>query len=189
MIFSNSSKTSSFNGANNSPGYQRLNEARQKSISRYLPPLPVFALAPILNHIVNSIANKHPELFTRLGQSAKKTFLIDPTNLPFFLILQPDPKQPKLKAHNRNIDISHDVYIAGSFATLLKMIDSQSDSDAMFFNREIIVSGDSEAMVALRNALDDIEDTIVDDVAASFGPLSFPVRKFFDVVNKVAKPK
>ncbi len=172
----------------NSPGNSRLTEAREKSLSRFLPPLPLFTLAPLLNHIVNFITKKHPELFTRLGDSAQKTFLIDPTNLPFYLILQPNPNKPILKAYNRNKKTPHDVYIAGSFATLLKMIDSQSDSDALFFNREIVVIGDSEAMVALRNALDDMDETLVDDVAEAFGPLSFPVRKFFDVVNKVAKP-
>lgn len=182
MIVNNSSKTS------HSPGNSRLSEARHNIPLRYLPPLPLFILTPLLNHITNFIAKKHPQLFVRLGQSANKTFLIDPTNLPFYLILQPDPNRPTLKAYSRNKTTYHDVYIAGTFATLLKMIDSQSDSDALFFNREIVVIGDSEAIVALRNSLDDIEDTLVDDVANSFGPLSFPVRKFFDIVNKAAKP-
>ncbi len=181
MISQNYTNTS---GSNSSPGSQHLSEAHSKSLSRFLPPLPLFALSPLLSHVVNFIAKKHPELFSRLGESTKKTFLINPTNLPFFLILQPDPNNPRLKAYNRGSEIKHDVYISGSFATLLKMIDSQSDSDALFFNREIMVTGDSEAMVALRNALDDMEGTLVDDVASSLGPFSKPVRKFFDIVNK-----
>jgi len=177
-------KAENISDLDNSPGQNRLNKANKEGILRFLPPLPLFTLQPLLTHIVKSIAKKHPKLFLRLGNSANKTFLINPTNLPFFLILKPDPNNPTLKAHNRRDIIKHDVYIASSFATLLKMIDSKTDSDALFFNREIVVSGDSEAMVALRNALDDMDDSLASDVAASFGPLAPPIRKIFDLVNK-----
>ena len=143
---------------------------------RLLPPLPLFMLQPVLNHIVSNVAKKHPELFTRLGDSAFKDFLIDPSDLPFYLILKPNPINPTLKAYNRNEIVAHDTYISGSFATLMAMIDAQSDSDALFFNREIIVTGDSEAMVALRNALDDLDGSLAQDVANSFGPVAKPVH-------------
>lgn len=178
MIISNNSSSSG-----HSPGRQRLNEAREKGFSRLLPPLPLFALQPLFTHIVSTIARKHPELFERLEDSAKKDFLIDPTNLPFFLLLQPDPQNPRLKAYNRRDDVAHDVYISGTFATLLRMIDAQTDSDALFFNREINVTGDSEAMVALRNALDDMEGTLAEDVAACFGPFKAPVRSIMNSIN------
>lgn len=151
---------------------------------RLLPPLPLFVLQPLLARIVGTVARRHPELFARLGDNCQKRFLIDPSNLPFFLLLRPDADRPQLKACNRGQDIEHDVYISGTFLTLLGMIDSQTDSDALFFSRDLTVTGDSEAVVALRNALDDMDGTLADDIAASFGPLSRPVRAFFDVANK-----
>ena len=153
------------------------------------PPLPLFIIQPVLAHIVTSITKKHPGLFARLGDSAKKKFVINPSNLPFVFLLAPDPENPKLTAHGKAADVEHDVYIEGSFLTLLKMIDSQTDSDALFFSRDIKVTGNSEAMVALRNALDDLDTTLADDVAESFGPLKKPMRKVLDLINKKAAEK
>lgn len=169
-------------------GNQRLDNARTQGFSRFLPPVPLFALQPLLGHIVTTIAKRHPELIARLGDNCKKSFLIDPNNLPFFLLLQPDPDRPQLKAYNRSQDIEHDVHISGRLLTLLQMIDGKSDSDALFFNRDLLVTGDTEAVVALRNALDNLDATLADDVAACFGPLSRPVRAVIDLTLKYASP-
>jgi len=166
------------------PVTRRFDDLRAPGFARLLPPLPLFALQPLLGHIVATVARRHPELFARLGDSCKKRFLIDPRNLPFFLLLQPDADRPQLKACKRGQDVEHDVYISGTLLKLLGMIDSQTDSDALFFNRDLTITGDSEAVVALRNALDDMDGTLADDVAVSFGPLSRPVRAFFDLANK-----
>lgn len=160
-----------------------------RGLARFLPPPPVFVLQPLLEHIAVRVAQRRPELFARLGDSCKKRFLIDPTNLPFFLLLKPDPQKPQLTAHNRGSEIEHDVCISATFRTLLKMIDSQSDSDALFFTRDLQITGDTEAIVALRNALDDMDGTLASDVAASFGPLSRPVRAMFDMVGNHSAPQ
>ena len=166
------------------PVIQWLDSHGAPDLARLLPPLPLFALQPLLARIVATVARRHPELFARLGDSCEKRFLIDPSNLPFFLLLQPDADRPMLKACRRGQDVEHDVYISGTLLTLLGMIDGQTDGDALFFNRELTITGDSEAVVALRNALDNMDGTLADDVAASFGPLSRPVRAFFDLANK-----
>ena len=171
------------------PSVRPLNNTGVHGIARLLPPLPLFALQPLLGHIVKSVALRHPELIARLGDNSKKRFLIDPNNLPFFLLLQPDPDRPRLKAYSRGQDIEHDVHISGTLATLLRMIDGQSDGDALFFNRDLTVTGDTEAVVALRNALDNLDATLANDVAACFGPLSRPVRAVIDLTLKFASPK
>lgn len=168
---------------------RRLEGAGTPGITRLLPPLPLFVIQPLLGHIVRTVARRHPELIARLGDNCKKRFLIDPYNLPFFLLLQPNPDNPRLKAHTNGQDVEHDVRITGTLATLLKMIDGQSDSDALFFNRELSITGDTEAVVALRNALDNLDSTLADDVAACFGPLSRPVRAVIDLTLKYASPK
>ncbi len=162
---------------------------KSPAISKYLPPLPLLPLQPVLARIVKTIVRRQPGLFARLGPGTKKKFLIDPTNLPIVFLLEPDPQNPKLTAIDRRKDIERDVYIGGTFMTLLRMIDSQTDSDALFFSRDLKVSGDSEAMVALRNALDDMDSTLADDVAAAFGPLAKPMRSFLDSFNKIAESK
>lgn len=166
------------------PDSARYESAGADGFTRLLPPLPLFVLQPLLGHIVTTITRRHPELFARLGGACKKRFKIDPGNMPFFLLLQPDPNRPRLSAHQNGSDVAHDVRISGSFLTLLRMIDNQSDSDALFFSRDLTVTGDTEAIVALRNALDDMDTTLADDVAACFGPFSRPVRALFDFASK-----
>ena len=160
----------------------------RRGFAPFPPPLPLFPIQPLLGYIAATVARQRPELFARLGDGSRKRFLIDPTNLPFVLLLKPDPIRPRLLACNRGEDVEHDVRVSGSFLTLLRMIDGQSDSDALFFNRDVTITGDTEAIVALRNALDDMDATLADDVAAAFGPLSRPVRAFFDIASRFASP-
>ncbi len=63
------------------------------------------------------------------------------------------------------------------------MIDGQTDSDALFFNRKLSVTGDTEAIVALRNALNDMDATLADDVAVACSPLARPVRALFNLAR------
>ena len=168
---------------------QQHESPKAQGIARLLPPMPLFALQPLLRHIVTTIAGRHPELFSRLGDNCKKRFLIDPTNLPFFLLLQPDPAKPQLHAYNRGRNVEHDVCVSATFQVLLRMIDAQTDSDALFFNRELAIAGDTEAIVALRNAVDDMDTTLADDVAGCFGPLSRPVRSMFDLASTIKGAK
>ena len=132
-------------------------------------PLPL--LQPLLKNIVRHIARNRPELFSRLGPHQRKTFLIDPVNLPFVFLLMPDSGNPLLQARRRRENLSYDARIAGTFLTLLNMIDGGLDGDALFFTRDLMIDGDTEAVVVLRNALDDLEGSIVDDVAHQLGPL------------------
>lgn len=165
-------------------GSKRFGSVKLAGAARWVPPLPLFVLQPLLDHIVTTVAKRRPELFARLGDNCKKRFLIDPNNLPFFLLLTPDPERPQLKAFNRGREVEYDVRISATFRTHLKMIDSQTDGDALFFNRDLTITGDTEAIVALRNALDDMDGTLAGDVAASFGPLSGTVRTIFNLAGK-----
>ena len=126
-----------------------------------------------------------PELFNRLGPHAGKRFLIDPTDLPFVLVLTPLLRETAAIAHRRNERPAHDAAIAGKFFNLLDMIDGSLDGDALFFSRELRVCGDTEAVVALRNAFDDFEGSALDSVVASFGPLSGPAGAALSAVRSI----
>lgn len=153
-----------------------------------LAPVPLFALQPLLSHIVTSVGNRHPEVFRRLGDNANKRILIDPTDMPFFLLLEPRAGNPMLTVHRRREATSYDARIAGTFLTLLEIIDSQMDSDALFFNRNLSVEGDTGAIMALHNALDDIDGTLAESVAASFGPLSMPAMAAITKLRQIRSP-
>jgi O2-independent ubiquinone biosynthesis accessory factor UbiT len=153
-----------------------LKDLLQNVPSLLLTPVPLALLQPMFSRIASHVARARPELFARLGPHAGKRFLIDPIDLPFVLVLTPKPERPFLIAHRRYESPAHDAAIAGSFFNLLNMIDGSLDGDALFFSRALQVSGDTEAVVALRNALDDFEGSALDSVVSSFGLLAAPAK-------------
>ena len=51
-------------------------------------------------------------------------------------------------------DAPADASVKGSLEALLALLEGRIDSDALFFTREIVIAGDTSAVVALRNVLD-----------------------------------
>lgn len=151
-----------------------------------LPPPPLFLLQPLLSRIVRGIARRHPEMFARLGAHRSSRFVIDPVDLPFILYLHPDRERPELRALPRRARPAHDARIASTFFQLLRMIDGKEDGDAMFFSRDLIVSGDTEAIVSLRNAIDDIEGSLASTTANMFGA---PGRIALKMLSRGARRK
>ena len=153
--------------------------------SLLLAAAPLAVIQPILGRIAAHVAQDRPELFARLGVHARKRFLIDPTDLPFVLVLSPDNNRPQLRAYRRYENPAHHAAIAGKFFILLDMIDGTLDGDALFFTRDLRVGGDTEAVVALRNALDDFEGSALDSVVSSFGPLAKPAALAVSVLRNM----
>lgn len=161
-----------------------------KSLLQHVPsllltPIPLALLQPLFARIATHVAQSRPELFARLGPHAGKRFLIDPTDLPFILVLIPQTERPRLIAYRRYERPEHDCSIAGTFFNLLDMIDGSLDGDALFFSRDLQVSGDTEAVVALRNALDDFEGSALDSVVGSFGFLSPPAALALSMMRSI----
>lgn len=150
------------------PNTSRAASARPKS-AVFAPPLPLFVLQPILKRIVTKIARDNPDMFARLGPHRHGYFLIDPINMPFMLYLRPDPDALDFRAVSRRSIPPHLARISGKFLDLLMLMDAEMDGDALFFSRELIVTGDTEAVVCLRNALDDVDEPIAESVANMFG--------------------
>jgi len=147
-----------------------------KLIGTALTPVPLVLIQPVLAKLVRDIAKRRPELFERLGPHTGTFFMIEVDEFPFLLRLLPDPKAPKLTAHRRHENIEFGASIGGPFMTLFTIIDGNSDSDAMFFSRDVRVGGNTEAAVCLRNAMDDLEGSVVDDILDIGGPLFAPLR-------------
>jgi len=159
-------------------------EHRQKAPLFLLAPLPLLPIQPVLRRIVTYVAKNRPELFARLGTHKETVYIIDPTNLPFVLRLKPHPDCPELTAHRRREDVAWGARISGSFLTLLGMVDGRLDGDSLFFTRDLKVEGSTEAVVCLRNAIDDLEGSIMDDVTDACGPLSRPVSIIVSILRR-----
>lgn len=146
-------------------------------LSRLAAPLPLTPLSLLVERVAQGVAERHPGLFERLGPYADRAFLIDPVDLPMGFLMRPAPTGLRLKAVRRGDRTGHDCRIAGPLAALLGMIHGAYDGDALFFSRDIVMEGDTEAAVALRNALDDAELDLFAEAAETLGP---PGRLFAD---------
>lgn len=141
-------------------------------------PLPPAALGPALALAVRILRRRHPGLFERLSGVGAPTFLVDPVDLPFVFLLDTDPDRPRLIALSEAEAAARaaNATIRGPLMTLVDLAEGRLDGDALFFSRDLAIEGDTEAVVALRNAIDDAEIDLVADLASMFGPLSGPAR-------------
>jgi len=140
------------------------------SVRSFLHPLPLLPLQLVLGRVVTRLAHRRPGIFARLGGHAGKIYLIDATDLPFVFRLRPQAGRPTLEVCRRERAGPWQARIAGSLAALLGMIHGSLDGDALFFSRDLHVEGDIEAVLALRNALDDAEIDLLSEAAAALGP-------------------
>ncbi len=142
-----------------------------------LRPLPPVLLQPFLDVVMAIIRRRHPGLFDRLAGLAECTFLIDPIDLSFGFLLRPSPlpslvavaKDPQTKTLTATI--------RGSLLTLIQLLEGKLDGDALFFSRDLVVEGNTEAVVTLRNAIDGAGIDVLDDLLSVLGPLAWPVGR------------
>lgn len=138
-----------------------------------MTPLPLWPLRLAAQRLADSVARRHPGLFDRLGVHDAKRFLIEPTDLPFLFRLLPRRGRPRIMVERRPWNGSFDARIAGPMAALIGMLHGALDGDALFFSGDLVIEGDTEAVLALRNAVDDAEIDLIGTIAASFGPLGW----------------
>ena len=138
-------------------------------------PLPLLPLDLMLGRLTRRLAVAHPSMQRRLGSHAACRFLIDPLDLPWVLLLQ--PAAATMTAHPRRRPPAHDARIAGMLSAFLAMMHGAEDGDALFFSRDLTVEGDTAAVLALRNAMDDAELDLTEVLAALSGPLARPLRR------------
>lgn len=130
-----------------------------------LPPFvrhlfPHFAglpFGPLLTSSLRSLARRRPRLFDRLGEHGSASYRIAPSDLPFSFIVTPRGTMSVVRVVRNDDPASTDVTITGPILMLLGLLDGTLDGDALFFHRVISVSGRTEAVVALRNAIEDAE--------------------------------
>lgn len=138
-------------------------------------PLPLPPLNLVLGAVTRRMAKAHPVMLRRLGDHAARRFLIDPVDLPWLLLLH--PAAARMTAHRRARPPAHDACLRGPLSAFLAMMHGAEDGDALFFSRDLTVEGDTAAVLALRNAMDDAELDLTEVLAALSGPLAPPLRR------------
>jgi len=148
---------------------------RAPDFVRRLPTPPLVLLRPVFQQLMAGLLRRHPRMFARLGEYGQRTFLIDPVDMPVVFIMKPDAARPRLTPHGRGEALAWEAAVRGPLLKLVSMVNGEEDGDALFFTRDIVIEGDTEAVLALRNAIDDAGIDLVEEVEALLGPLAGPL--------------
>jgi predicted lipid carrier protein YhbT len=137
--------------------------------------LPPALLQPLLDAMLMVMRRRHSAMFVSLEAMKDIHFRIGPTDLPFDFLLSLGPA-PTLKAVAKEVeDTGVTASIHGSLLTLMQLLEGKLDGDALFFSRDLVVDGDTEAVVMLRNIIDGAGIDIAEDIIWAVGPLAPPV--------------
>ncbi|MDE1149785.1 MAG: SCP2 sterol-binding domain-containing protein [Azospirillaceae bacterium] len=129
-----------------------------------LPPLPLGLKGdPLAGPVAGLVARlafarlrrRKAAVFQRLGVLGEKAFLIDPADLPVRLLLRPAGLNPGLFPVADGAPAPHAAAtIRAPLAQLLALLEGKIDGDSLFFSRQLMIEGDMEAVLILRNAVD-----------------------------------
>ena len=137
-------------------------------------PIPLGAVQAAANAALRRVLHRHPRLFDRLGEHSAKSFAFTPTDIPLTFVVVPGTATVTVLRSGQATRA--DVNISGPIVTLFSLAEGRLDGDAEFFARGLSIDGDMEAIVALRNAMDDCRIDLPKDLAPSSGPLRLPVE-------------
>lgn len=149
-----------------------------------LRPLPAPLLSPFLDLAMTAMRRRHPEVFERLEALGEVAFLIDPVDLPFAFLLRLNGHAPRLRPVGEGEDPGPTAAaIRGPLRVLIDLLQGRLDGDAAFFSRDLAVEGDTEAIVTLRNAVDNGEIDVIEDLLSLLGPFDRPARRALDAAG------
>jgi predicted lipid carrier protein YhbT len=145
-------------------------------------PLPIIDMA--LQRLVIRIIDRYPESFDRMSPYASTAFLIEPTDLPIQFCIRLDSSTP-IVCQRHPVTCGWNARIAGPISSLLAMAHGALDGDALFFSREITIEGDTDAILAMRNAIDAAEIDLPYEIGGLFGPFSPAARHAMQIATPV----
>lgn len=132
--------------------------------------VPLALIEHFARRIFGRVLKIHPELFERLGAYRTKRFCFSPSDLPLHFVVIPEGRMLEV---SRGVEQpTADAAISGPLLLLLALLEGRCDGDALFFSRDLMVTGEMEAMLALRNALDDSVIDLPAELGGMAGPLA-----------------
>jgi predicted lipid carrier protein YhbT len=146
-------------------------------VSWVVRPLPLLPLQIALERLLAGILERHPDLVGRLTGIERRRIAVDPNDLPFLIVLEPRDGSMSLRLA-RTLE-TEDVHarISGPLRALIGLVDGVYDGDALFFSRDLIIEGDIEAVLALRNAIDDADVDMLGEVTATCAAYAPPIDR------------
>ncbi len=156
------------------------------AVSLALATLPQPLIAGLLRRMTRSLPQQHPKLASRMAELKGKRLLIVPEELRYAFLLEfpdgvltidlidPEPLPPT------------DAQMRGPLRLFYDLVRGGRDGDALFFSRELAVTGDMATAVTLRNAMDGSGVDLFAEFLNLPGPLGPVVRGAGAIVDRWA---
>jgi len=152
---------------------------RSASLRLALTASPMLLLDAGLALTVRTIARRHRGLVARLAPSAGAKILIEIADVPCALLLSIEeaPRLPSLRLATGADRKLATASVSGQLGRLMELLDGDVDGDTMFFSRDLSITGDTSAILLLRNALDSEDIDLFDDMLDLLGPFAKLARR------------
>jgi predicted lipid carrier protein YhbT len=144
-----------------------------------LRPLPRAPLEMALRRLADRLSARHPDVLERVADVGRSRLLLVATDLPWWALIVLDGSGADVAVGRHADEPTPQAHatVSGPVERLLACAQGGGDGDAMFFAREIEVRGNTDVLVALRNALDGAELDLAGELAALAGPLHRPAER------------
>jgi predicted lipid carrier protein YhbT len=126
-------------------------------LSKVASVLPLLPLEIVSRRLLANAMAARPSFAARLGEHGGRTFAIDPLDCPFVFLITPGGEGVHVRLVRDLSESAYDARIAAPLIVLCGMIDGTYDGDALFFSRDLTIQGDTGAVLALRNAIENAE--------------------------------
>jgi predicted lipid carrier protein YhbT len=151
-----------------------------------LRPFPPAWLQPGLDAAMAALRRRHPSLFARLGSLGDGLFRVEPVELPLAFLLAPGARPPRLVAVRAGeVSSAPAATIRAPLTLLLALLEGRLDGDALFFRRDLVIEGDMAAVLALRNAIENAEIRLMEDLPTVAGPLAPAARAALRLASRL----
>lgn len=143
--------------------------------------LPLALVQGVVGQVFLRALQQHPDLFDRLGPQASKHFRFTPADFDLSFVIHPASRT--IRTYRKADAPPVSAAVSGPLLTLLALLEGRIDGDAVFFSRSLTATGDMEAILALRNALDDCGFDLPRDLAGVVGPFAWPFQQLAELVR------
>jgi len=146
---------------------------------------PPFVLARAVGALLRGMERAHPKLFQNLARLKPAIIHVEPTDLPHrFELKYGGDEKPSVRVLEKVGQGAADASIKGNLDILLNLLEGRIDGDALFFTRGLVITGDTSAIVGLRNTLDREEIDLFSDITGMFGPFARPVGRALTALGR-----
>lgn len=134
---------------------------------------PHAALSHIVGLVWQRMESRQPKLVKNLERLDSALVYLVPTDVPHnFALTLGEGAHFYVVSDEEKAAKEPDALVEGDLESLVDMLEGRVDGDALFFARDIQISGNTEVIVGLRNTLDREEIDLFTEVLSLCGPFS-----------------